>query len=205
MEFKTSPTRNPKDIFDDYVRKFMASKPGHILRRREIEDGYRDWELVHVETDAVVMSFSRWYNIVSVFFETAKIKIIEGQRLHMGRVGTIYPKRIERSFHNKQVNWYATNARPKVWDEERQKYLPDKLIFHVSADYCRIAWQKENKAWKVRVSRKFVPTKSSSTTSGRTDKVGFKEQFSRALKANPALKYKYVFCPYNTIKTDDGA
>ncbi len=204
MESKTPQTLRPKDIFADYARKFMESKPGHILRKGVTGGRYQEWEIVNTATGKVVMSFSRWYNVLSVFFESAKIKIIEGQRLHMGRTGNIYPKRIERNFHNKKVDWQATNARPRVWDEKKQKYLPDKLIFHVSTDYCRIAWWKDNKAWNVRVARKFVPTKSSSTTSGRTDKIGFKEQFSRALKNNPALKYKYVFCPYNN-KADDGA
>ena len=204
MECKTPQTLRPKEIFADYASKFMASRTGYILRKGNTNGArYQEMEIVHEQTGEVIMSFSRWYNIVSVFFETAKIKIIEGHRLNMGRTGTIYPKRIERNFHNKKVDWKATNERPKVWSEQKQKMVPDKLIFHVSNDYCRIAWWKYNKWAPVRLGRKFVPTKSSSTTSGRKDKIGFKEQFSRALQKNPALKYKYVYCPYN-LDVDDG-
>jgi hypothetical protein len=200
MEPKTNPILLPKDIYRAYLDRYIQLNPGTVIARsKESPRIAMPWEIHCAKTGEVLMTYTRWYNIMSVFFEQAKVCIIQGQRLYMRTAGFIYAKRIERNFRNKQINWQATNAQPKVFDTAKQKMVPKYKVYFTEPDYCRIGWLKGARS---RASVKFEPTHSSSTSSKRTRK-GFKQQFSQALQQNPALKFKYLYFPY-IRKDDDG-
>lgn len=198
MELKTKCSLTPSDIFQDYGRQMVESNPQLELVQLKIVGRSKEWAVRNKASKTIVICYTDWHNIVSVYMEKAKEKIIQGFRLSMGRAGNIYPKCIERNFNNKVVDWTRTRQQPKTWSERRQKLVPEKIIYHADNDYCRIAWGRGVGG----IKRKFKPTKSSSTTSTRMRRVGFSEQFSRALKATPALKYRYVYAPYNKLKPD---
>lgn len=182
MEHKMLQTLLPKDIYFAFLEMYASRYPHlKIVKGKYPHKRTMPFEL-HDADRNVVLTYDRWFNVMVVFFTKAREKIIDGKRLTMRGAGTIYPKRIERSFSNRKINWGATNAQPKVWSEAKQKMVPQHRIFFTDPDYCRIHWFKS-----YRSQYKFQPTNSSKFEKG------FKEQFSDALKKNPTIKFKYLY------------
>jgi hypothetical protein len=185
MEPKTGQILLPKDIYMDFIRTAVQANPKLQivkLRNRKVVVPY-----VLVNGETVVMTYSRWFNAIAVYLGKARERVIEGDRFRMGNIGWLHAKRIERNFRNKQINWKLTNSQEKIFDKEKQKWVPACKVYYTGDDYCRIGWtQRRGHA----MLYKFLPTNSS------LKHVGFKQQFSNANMQNPALKLRYIYYPY---------
>lgn len=198
MPIQKPRTWNPRDMYQEYAKYILANDP-QCWGKYNTSAGRKNYWIYKTigkgdKTRVVeVMNYARWKAMMLAYFESAKIRIIEhGEGLSLGgHLGMIRAKRCERNHLNKQVNFLETAKRPKVWDEQKQKMVPDKLVFWVDADYIQIGWKK----YKYRTNEKYYEFEPSSGD----DAKGFKDQFSTANKLNPLLKFCYQYYPL--IKT----
>jgi hypothetical protein len=195
MELKTDRIHLPKDLYMHFISTWVkANKDTKIVKIK----GRRcvPYEL-HDDKGEVLLTFTRWSNIVNTFIFEARDRIVDGEALTMHQLGVIHGRRVERNFRNKHINWAETKKQPKVYNETLGREAYVRKIYHTEDDYCRIGWERRNAA---RTSNnqlkkfKFVPT--SSNTNGKR---GFKTQFSTAQFNNPRLKLKYIFYPYKLM------
>jgi hypothetical protein len=185
MEPKTSRILLPKDIYYAFIRQCEQRYPGTKVVKLNLRRRAIPYEL-HDESGTILLTFDRWFNIMTVFFAEAREKIIQGERLSLYQGGFIHAKRIERNFRNKRVNWKETMRGEMRFDEEKQKNVPVRKVYYTEEDYCRIGWSAKGHV----PGYKFSPTNSSKS------KVGFKQQFSQHLIRNPHLKLSYIYYPY---------
>lgn len=195
MEHRTDRIRLPKDIYMDFIQKWVSKNKGTKIVKQK---GRRcvPYEL-HDESGEVLLTFTRWCNIVNTMIFEARDRIVNGEALLMPYLGVIHGKRIERNFRNRHINWAETKKQPKVYNKELDKVVYARKIYYTEEDYCRIGWTRTNAATmqKTNLRRfKFVPT--SSNTQGKR---GFKTQFSNAQYKDPLLKLKYIYYPYKPI------
>jgi ribosomal protein L14E/L6E/L27E len=186
MELKTSRTLLPKHIYYAFLQQCEGRYPGTKIVKLNVRRRAIPYEL-HNEEGLVLMTYDRWFNMMTSFFAEARTRIIYGERLSMYVGGWIHGKRIERNFRNKRVNWKETMKTGTKWDEEKQKIVPNMKVYYTEPEYCRIGWSARSVAQR---NYKFVPTNSSKM------KRGFKQQFSKALTDNPNLKLSFIFYPY---------
>lgn len=136
-----------------------------------------------------MFNYKKFKEVVETFFELAKEEVVQGNALDMMHgIGVICARRIERNHKSRSVDFNKTKQQPKVWNEEKQRWMRSRIIYFTGDDYCRIGWQKMGKlknetVYEFQITRK--------CPNGR----GFDQQLSSALIKNPLLKYKYPFYP----------
>jgi hypothetical protein len=186
-----------RDIWQAYARQLLAKNPTwwtsyhQVLKCSNYAVGYIDASGKKIE----VMNYTRFRKILEFYFDRAKTAIIQGEAISMrAKVGKICIKRVQRDFRKgrqRKVDWKKTNAQPKVWSEKSQKMVPAKIIYHTGNEWFRVGWAKNHMLPNESVYE-FTPT---SSNSGRT--AGFKLELSTAIGADPFLKYKYLYSPFN--------
>ncbi len=184
-----------KDIWIAYAQKQLKENPTWWSKYSGSSScshysiGYTTPAGIKVE----VMNYTKFRKTIEYFFDRAKRAIIQGDCINMtSRVGKICVKRIERDFRKgkqRRIDWAKTRKQPKVWDEEKQKLVYERVIYFTGNDWCRIAWIK-NRALTNETVYEFLPAaRNSAGTSG------FKYEFSEAQRQDPLLKYQYLFNP----------
>jgi len=189
-------TYHLKDIWDSYCLSLMASNEDWVGDNgKEVlyRSMYRKFKNKGKSSVIEAITYEKYVEVVSMFFELAKEHIIRGEVLNLGnKVGKICARRVQRDHKKKSIDHAATLRQPLVWNEEKQKETR-KLIYFTSDDWCRIGWHKTNSITNETVYE-FKPTRN--LRSG----AGFNQQFSAALKRTPTLKYKYLFYPLKSLR-----
>lgn len=135
-----------------------------------------------------VFSYGKFRQIIDEFFIAAKVAVINGQAVNLGNhVGKVCARRVERDHSNKQINWGRTMLQPKVINE-KGKLVPKKYIFFTDDDYCKIGLHKTGRV-KNETVYEFIPAEDNKI------QTGFKQEFSKALRDNVLLKYRYLYYP----------
>jgi len=176
------------DFIQRYMLKNKGSKIVKVPGRRCVP-----YEL-HTDAGEVLLTFTRWCNIVNTFIFDARERIVDGEALSMPCIGVIHGKRVQRNFRNKHINWCETKKQPMVYNPQTGRTSYAHKIYYSEDVYCRIGWTRtEAKTMsRTQIRRfKFVPTSSNSQ-----GKRGFKTQFSSAQYNNPVLKLRYMYYPY---------
>ena len=183
------------DIWLAYVKHLLAITPGAYTKYGR----FRSHDVVKVMDNGVereMMSYNRFRKVIEHYFDRAKKAIIQGEALDMTNgVGKILGCMVERDFTRagqRRINWAATKKLsetvPKIWDEQKQRFVYAKLVYYTNDNWCRIKWHKhytiENET-----KYEFKPT------APNRDKSGFTKEFSDALMADPLLKFRYLFNP----------
>lgn len=185
------------DIWQAYAKRLLLAHPEYWGRYHNHTDNC----YIYTKKDnkiIEVITYPKFRRIIEVFFDKAKRAIIAGETYKIGSyLGKICARRVERDFRKKtqrRINWEATRRQPKIWNEEKQKEVYKHVIYYTDDDWCRIGWNKPENAGGEGFSKfyEFKPTKDSRAGTG------FAQQFTAALKADPILKYAYLFYPLRT-------
>jgi hypothetical protein len=193
-----------KDIWEHYALSLLQANPewcgmtkpsnpikNYYIYRKYIENGKPRVE--------EILSYETFRGVMETYFELAKEKIIAGECLDMtSGVGKIAPRRIQRNHGRKTINYARTKLQPKVWSEEHGREIRKKIIYYTNDDWCRIGWHKFAKIKNESVYE-FSITRNNKEY---CKNLSFNQQLNIALKANPLLKYKYIYYPL-IIKTHD--
>lgn len=182
-----------KDIWESYAATLLAASPewwGIVHNKVQNYYLYRKYTDDKGRNNVIeVFSYDKFRGIIETFFSLAKEAIIQGEALDMtSGVGKICPRRVQRNHTHKTINFHKTKLQPKVWSEEHGKEIRKKIIYYTSDDWCRIGWHKFGKM-KNETMYEFTITKNAKSG------VAFNQQFDKALKADPLLKYKYIYFP----------
>jgi hypothetical protein len=183
---KTTATYNASDVYQAWLDKMLELNPKWWTMPNRATRRKRD-ALFRVKDHCTeeVMTFARWYKMVSMYYLVARQEVIKGRRIQLGhRLGAIQARRVSRNFKNKQINWGETSKYPYIIDPVTGKRKYEKIIYHTSETYCRIAWERTRTLINER-SYKFVPSQ------GGKHRGGFRRDFILALKANPLLETQY--------------
>jgi hypothetical protein len=193
MQHKTNLILLPKHMYHDFLMMLQRDNPGSKILKVVGSRRVGAKNLISAQ-GKILMTFDRWYHIMTIFAFEVRARIIDGYRFDLGaNLGNIHGSRIERNFHNRQLNWVASRAKGMYQGPDGKMKFKHK-VYYTAEDYCRISWSKPRGKFEI---YKFSPT--SATKSGK----GFKEQFSNALIKNPALKLKYPYYQLskcNTVK-----
>jgi hypothetical protein len=206
---KNTATHYPSDIYEKWVDKFLQENPdcwsgSSRQKKRKREFIYRSQDIkirkkkLNQGKEVVTeMSFSRWLKIIEVYYLLARKDIINGRKVSLGhRLGRIRARTVSRNFKNKQINWVETKKQPLIPDPNIPgKLKRERIIYHTSETYCRIAWEKLRNIPNESVY-KFIPSGEGA------NKGGFKKEFKTALKENPLLKTQYKQCINELISLD---
>lgn len=181
---------NPKDVYQHFAAQLLEKNPEYWGKYSKPRRMKNFWVYTKLNGKVVeVTNFDRWRNVMVAYFQSARDSIIQGQYLNMGNfVGKICARRVERNHKNLKIDFAATRQRPKVLGTDGKMH-PDMIIYHTGDDWCRIAWLKTGQLPN-ETAYKFNPT------DGDSVKDGFRQQFSKANKENPNLKYCYDYFPY---------
>jgi len=181
-----------KDIWIAYAEMTLKENPSWWSRYKNKCKHYRlgyfkGQEMIEVD------SYPRFRRVIEYYFDRAKQAIINGEAINItAHIGKICGKRVERDFRKKKqrrVDWHKTRQQPKAWDKERNKMAYVNTIYFTTNEWCRIAWVKNGMVENETVYE-FAPAhRNSAATSG------FKLEFSNAQKADPLLKYRYLYNP----------
>ena len=185
------PIQKPKmwymrDIYTNFINELLEKNPewwGKYEKRVKLKNCY----VYAKENGKVVekMSWFLWKDAVERYYFKAKEAIIQGETLRLGSgVGKIRAIRVERDFSTPTIDWASTFTQNEF---DASGHL--KKVFFTDEDWCRIEW-KRFKMLANETSYRFSPAGNNMTT-----KKGFKTEFSKALKKNPLLKFKYKFYP----------
>jgi hypothetical protein len=186
---KTATTYNATDVWEVWLKKYLAENPKYwmaactIARKKHKKIVYR----VNTKTKNTeeVMTFDRWYKIVQVYFLMARKEVIKGKRIRLGhRLGAIQARTVARNFKNKQVDWGKTMKQPYTINPETGRRKFEKMIYHTSPTYSKIAWEKLYSI-KHETYYKFSPSQ------GGKNRGGFQRDFINALRDNPLLETQY--------------
>jgi len=183
------------DIWQDYVKQVLTEHPEYWTRFKNYMSNYVIYRKVGNRVEEV-MSYVRYRKIVAEYITRAKKAIIKGEAVNItGSVGKICARRVERDFRatKKKVDYHKTRQQPLVEDPVTGKKKYAHVIYFSDDDWCRIGWHNTHKIKNEKVYE-FKPTNPNSAGKGDT---GFKAQFVAALRADPLLKYQYL---YFTIK-----
>lgn len=198
---KGTDTYHLKDVWEWYSYKLLSANPQwcgvnkdkiinyYIYAKYVDENGKRRVD--------EVLSYRVFMDTMKTFFDLAKTSVVyDGQALKLlGRLGSIAARRVERDHSKKVINYERTKQQPKVWNEEKQKEVPSKIIYFTTDDWCRIGWHKVRR-WVQNLNvYEFRPAKD--LRSGK----GFDQIMVRALTENPSIKYKYKYYPLKKRKT----
>lgn len=174
-----------KDIWVAYSIKLLQ---GDKELRGKYKDKIPNWTIY--KGNRVVITYKTFSESMHTFFELAKERVCQGDTLvFKGRLGNIRARRVERNHAKPTVNFARTAAQPRVWNEEKQKTVPSKVIYYTDDDWCRIGWHKGKFPETPFVYYEFRPTKD--LRSGR----GFNQMLTKALNERPFLKYKFIYYP----------
>lgn len=187
---KVKTTYHARDIWIEYARCLLLEFP-------KLRGVYKDKIPNHTifKGGREVMSYTIFVEVLNTFFDFAKKEICRGKTLVLkSRLGNIRCRRVERNHRTKTINYARTAEQPKVWNEEKQKYVPSKIIYHTSDDWCRIGWHKNKMAPSPQGLYEFVPTKD--LRNGK----GFKQMLSKILNEDPYVKFTYTYYPLQRIK-----
>lgn len=196
---KGPKTYHLQEIWEWYALKVLAANPEwwgvykDPVQNATIYSKYYDEKGRRCVIE--MMSYAKFREAMSLLFELAKEAIIDGEVFSFkSKIGRIRVRRIEIDHSRKRVDFYKTNMRPKVWNEEKQKLVPSKVICYTDDDYNKVGWHKNGGFLKNLVLYEFIPTKNLS--SGK----GFNQMLHKANRENPILKYKYLFYPLKKRK-----
>jgi hypothetical protein len=189
-----------RDVWEWYSYKLLSANPDWVGVNK---DKITNYYLYAKYTDEngkkrfdEVLSYKTFMETMKVFFDLAKHEIVEdgGTFKLLGRLGSIAIRRVQRDHSKKVINYERTNQQPKVWNEEKQKMSPSRIIYFTTDDWCRIGWHKVRR-WVSNLSvYEFKPAKD--LRSGK----GFDQILVKALTDNPALKFKYRYYPLKKRK-----
>lgn len=184
---KKTATHNPSDIYEAFAQILLAEDPeswpkhSREKKRKNNQICRRKGER---ETEEVI-SIERWLKIINLYYLMARKKVIAGERFKFGhRLGAIQARTVSRNFKNKQVNFNETKKQPIIVDPVTGKTRREKVIYHTSETYSRIAWERLGSITNERIYN-FKPSK------GNRSGKGFTGEFSAAIKADPLLETKY--------------
>lgn len=130
-----------------------------------------------VKQGEIIMNYQLFRKIVETYNKTAIELVVEGESFQLGnKMGTIRGKRVGRNFNNKEIDFEATRL-------ARQQEPGHPAIYRMDEDYCRVYWRKPKYITNESIYNFFIA-------------ITFKREFKEALKANPLLKYNYIYQPY---------
>jgi hypothetical protein len=191
-------TYHMKDVWEFYALKLLRQNPAWC---GVYKDKIQNYYIYAKYTDSTgkkhideVLSYKVFMDSMKVLMDLAKSSVVDGELFSMGRLGYLAARRVQRDHSKKVVNYERTNQQPKVWNEEKQKFVPSKLIFYTTDDWCRVGWHKQPKWVPNLTVYEFKPAKD--LRSGK----GFNQIMVKALKSNPMLKYKYFYYPLQKRK-----
>lgn len=197
MKLKPIKTHLVRHMWETYAKNLLEQNPEYFGQyHNKIHNFYIYDRRQH---NKEVASYTTFRMVLENFFQRAKRAVIEGEVIHIHRLGKICAKRVQRDFRSKnqkRINWAKTMATGKVWSEEKQRFVYKKTVYFTDDDWCRIAW------FKHRVRNDSVYMFAPSEGNGRSIH-GFKTEFNSALKKDPLLKYRYLYVPirnYNNNK-----
>lgn len=189
MRVKNIPRHTIQHIWKAYAKKTLNDHPEYWVKRR-LNMPFYIYKLNQYNETVEVMTYALFRSICEQFLDRAKMAIINGEAVNIPHCGRICAKRIQRDFRskNKAIDWGKTNEAGYDMVEGKRKYK--KVYLHTTDEYCRIGWFKPFNIPNISIYE-FKPTEpGASNRSG-----GFNKEFSDALMAHVALKYRYLFCP----------
>ncbi len=199
MKVKNTPRHVIKDIWLAYVKKLMANVPEGCKYKTKREQGFIYTILYWTPggKKGKLIDYRIFSDVIIRFLSKGKQAILRGESFYIPSMGYIAGKRIERDFRaKKRINWKASRKTGTTTTPEG-KIKINKIIYEDGDDYCRIGWFKVNMTNIETYA--FEPTHSTSKSHclnvNTPPNIGFKEQFSKALRDDQTLKYRFIFCP----------
>jgi hypothetical protein len=195
MKIKNIPRHTVTHMWKAYVKKLLNEHPEYytkINRNSQVSSFYVYTTIKDSNKKSIgfcIIDYSQFRTIVSQFLERTRYEIIHGNSVSIPGCGRIAATRIERDFRSKRKmkDWKKTMASGK--NAETGKY--NKVYYYTNDDYCRIGWFKTSYITNITMYE-FIPTQSGMCGPG------FKEEFSKAIDADPFLKYRFIFSPLTT-------
>lgn len=177
-----------RDMYGFYAKELLKVHPEYkFVKGKKIKGRYHEISAIYRISGGVnekIMTYELFKRIMHCYYKKAQEKIISGQTLNMlNGIGFIQPVRAERDHKKKAVDWKSSYELG-----EKNELGKLKLVYFTDDDWCRIAWQKHGRLSN-ETAYEFLPSRT-----GTTDQ-GFTNQFVKALKANPLLKFTYRYCP----------
>lgn len=186
----TTKTKHAKDVWKAYALQLLGLNAewwGVYHNKIHNYYVYRNVLIDGKPTVEEVFSYGLFKQIVDEFFIAAKQEVIAGSAVNLGNhIGKVCARRVERDHGNKQINWGRTRLQPLI--EKDGKMVPKNYIYHIDDDYCRIGFHKTGRV-KNETVYEFAPTEDNKMGTG------FKQEFTKALRSNTLLKYRFLFQP----------
>lgn len=187
-----------QDIWESYAFELLRNNPewwgvpkahnsvkNYFLYRKYVDE---KGKLTVIE----VFNYKKFREVIELYFTLAKTAVINGAALDItSGVGRIAARRVERDHSKRSINFFKTKQQPKVWSDKLNREVRARIIYYTSDDWCRIGWHKFGRL-KNESGYEFAITKSNKAY---CKQLSFGQQFDKALKENPLLKFKYVFYP----------
>jgi hypothetical protein len=195
-------TYHARDIWKYYSRTLLLQNPewwgvykdkipDYTIYRKYVDEKGRKCVIE-------IISYKTFMSTLSLLLEKAKFAICEGETFNLlHRMGKICARRVERNHAKRTINYARTRAQNKVWSETKGKFVPAKIIYHTSDDWCRIGWHRVKICAKNQNLYEFKPAKD------LRSKKGFNQLLDKALKTKPFLKYKFIYYPLEKRKKHD--
>lgn len=179
-----------RDMYAFYARSLLKIHPEYkFIKGKKIKGRYVEISAVYKigasGGNERIMTYELFKSIMNIYFRKAQDAIIQGETLNMlNGVGYIQSVRVERDHSKKAVDWKSSYE----LGEKNPVTGKLKLVYFTDDDWCRIGWQKHG-LLNNETAYVFIPSETGSSGTG------FKNQFVKALKANPLLKFAYKYCP----------
>lgn len=179
-----------RDMYAYYAKGLLKAHPDYkFIKGKKVKGRYIEISAVYRigpnGGNEKVMTYELFKRIMHCYYKKAQEAIIAGKVVNMlNGVGYIQAVRVERDHKKKAVDWQSSHE----LNERNPENGKLKLVFFTDDDWCRVGWQKHGRL-NNETAYEFVPSET-----GSTDK-GFKNQFVKALKSNPLLKFQYKYCP----------
>lgn len=167
----------------------------HVLQlRREYPDAYtkshvhrkaRKYSVLRMEEGkAIVLAdWEKFKAISNLLFWLVGEALIAGYRIHMSKIGYLYPKKIEANPDNPMINWQASL---RYQEENNLPCTRQHMLFYSVDEYCRIDWQKSKLCQGLSV----YELNMSSCTRYKT---GLKDRCSQAWTNDPMVQSRYAY------------
>jgi hypothetical protein len=204
----TPKTLHVKDIWQKYVLQLLAANPDwstgcnpnatHGARSNfYVYRPYDKFDTKLKNKKVEVINYQQFSTIITDYFERAKEALVQGEVLNLKhRLGKVCMTRVQRNFQRKTVNFHKTRQYPLVMDPVTGKMKREKIIYMIDEEWFKVTWIK-TRSTKNEVFYEFSPAKR--LKNGK-DIMTLR---ATALRANPKLKYKYLYMP--TIKASKNA
>lgn len=202
---RTVKTYHVKDIWQQYVLQLLAANPDWTTRCNSkgspgtranyyVLRPYDKFDTKLKNKKVEVINYKIFLSIITDYFERAKEAVVQGELLNLrARLGKICMSRIQRDFRKKTVNFGKTNKYPKVLDPVTGLMKREKIIYLVDEEWFQVTWLKQ-RAITNEVFYEFCPANAKSSLAKTAD-TSFATLRSKALEADPKLKFKYVYKP----------